>query len=334
MAKIPLKEIAHRANVSISTVSRVVSNPDMVQLDTRQKVFLAMEQLGYRLPVKGRPRGRGKGAIAVIIPAIDSEFFHEFLTELQKELTPLGMYTLLIDTQNQYDLSEFLEQDSGWTALVDGIICFYCTVDQRAHRFLMEKGLPVAIVHNRCPYYFSVMNNDYLGGFDAGAHLWERGYRKLGIVAFDSTEADKERDRINGFNAFLQSRKRIDDTLMYDECPIWIEEVSMEGGYRATALALAADQFQALFYLSDTMAIGGMEYCREHGISIPGQLAILGYDDLHLAKAMNLTTMKQFIPDQAKAVVDYLIKSIENPIPDSQPGELTFTPVVVPRSTT
>ncbi len=335
MAKIPLKEIAKKAQVSISTTSRVLSNPHIVHLDTRLRVFKAMEELGYQVPVKGKPRGRGKGAVALVTPVIHSEFFLEFLTELQDGLTPLGLYPLVVDTRNQYDLGSFLEQDAGWTALVDGVICFFSTIDLRTHQYFLEKGLPLALIHSRCPYYFSVMNNDYLGGYDGAAFLWKRGYRNIGLVSFDPAKSDKFRDRVNGVKAFFQNQQTASmEQEPFSDTDIWIESMSMEGGFKAIERALEKKAYDALFFLTDTMAVGGMEYCRNRGISIPKELAILGYDDLHIAKALNISTMNQFIPDQARAVTNYLKTYFENPIPRNQAGEITLTPVVIPRSTT
>jgi DNA-binding LacI/PurR family transcriptional regulator len=86
------------------------------------------------------------------------------------------------------------------------------------------------------------------------------------------------------------------------------------------------------------MAMGGLELCRERGIAVPGDLALMGFDDIRMAAPLNLPTMKQFIPAKARAVTDHLIRCRDDLFPGSHaeeyPGELTMTPVLVERLTT
>jgi len=329
MARIRLVDVAQRAGVSVATVSRIVNDPLQVHLDTREQVYKAMEELGYQVPLRDKPRRKGKGAIALVTSHRNSEFFSEFLSALQESFFTRNLYPLLVDTRGDFSLSSFLKTDTSWASLVDGVIVFYCDIDEQARDFLRERNLPVAVVHNRCPYYFSVMNNDYLGGFDAAAHLWERGYRNIGVVTWSLTEEGKIRDRLTGFLTYLKEQGQ-----EMDQSRMWVDSMTIDGGYRATEKALQVGGIDALFFTTDTMAVGGMEYCREQGISIPRDLGVLGFDDLRIAQAMNLTTMKQFIPGKAKAIADHLFERFDNPFTTENTEELTFTPVLIHRKTT
>jgi LacI family transcriptional regulator len=343
MAKVRLQDVADRSGVSIATISRIINSPDQVHPDTRAKVYQVMEELGYKKDLREKPRSRGKGAIAVITPHSDSEFFTEFVAALFDYFTEDRIYPLIVHTRGERTLSVYLEQDTSWVNLVDGVVAFFCDIDDQARAFLTNHRLPTVVVHARTSYFYSVMNNDYLGGFDAAAHLWSRGYRYFRVVSW-GTDDSKIRDRVTGFTTFLK-----DQNYDMDSSRIITTQMSIKGGYQATAKLLEGGLWGSgtplgsssdpkpkpcIFYTSDTMAIGGLKYCWEQGIKIPQEIGIMGYDDIRIAQAMNLTTMKQFIPAKAKAVWEYFYRNLGVVPLERVPEEITFTPVAIPRGTT
>jgi len=330
MGKISLKDIAGKSGVSISTVSRVINDPEQVQLQTRDAVYQAMRDLGYKPSLKTDLTKKGSGAIAMISSYKDSEFFMDFTMALQDELSRHKLYPLLIDTRGNNSLSDFIAGNNDWVNLVDGAIVFYCEIDLAARDFFHTRNLPVVTVHNRCPYFFSVMNNDYLGGYDTADYLWGKGYRKFGMVYWNTLKDEKSRDRKIGFCKFLEEK----NMPLNEEEQLVLGDMTMEGGARATEQLLFRYKADVIFYACDTMAIGGMEYCREKHIRIPEDLGIMGFDDIRMAEAMNLTTMKQFIPAKARSVSNHITDAIKGVVPSEFPEEVTFTPVVVERKTT
>lgn len=346
MAKIRLQDVADKSGVSIATISRIINTPDQVHPETRNKVYQVMDELGYKKDLREKPRSRGKGAIAVITPHSDSEFFTEFVTSLFDHFTEDRIYPLIVHTRGEKSLSAYLEQDTSWVHLVDGVVVFFCDIDEQAQKFLVDHRLPTAVVHARNSFFYSVMNNDYLGGFDAAAHLWDRGYRYFRVVTW-GTEEGKIRDRVTGFTTFLK-----DQGYEMDNSRIITTQMSIKGGYQATAKLLEGGLWGSgnqasnktsirenqgkpcIFYTSDSMAIGGLQFCREQGIKIPQEIGIMGYDDIRIAQAMNLTTMKQFIPAKAKAVWEYLHRNLGVVPLERSPEEITFTPVAILRGTT
>lgn len=330
MGKINLKDIAGKSGVSISTVSRVINDPEQVQVQTRDSVYQAMRELGYKPSLKTDPAKNGGGAIALITSHKDSEFFMDFTMALQDKLSGHKLYPLLIDTRGKASLSDFIAGNSDWVNLVDAVIVFYCEIDETARDFFKSRNLPVVTVHSRCPYFFSVMNNDYLGGYDTAAYLWGRGYRKFGMVYWNTLKDEKSRDRKIGFCKFLEEK----NTPLNEEVQLVLGDMSIEGGVRATEQLLSGYKPDVIFYACDTMAIGGMEYCRETGVRIPEDLALMGFDDIRMAEAMNLTTMKQFIPAKARTVSNHIIEALNGAVPSEFPEEVTITPVVVERKTT
>ncbi|MDC7239842.1 MAG: LacI family DNA-binding transcriptional regulator [Spirochaetales bacterium] len=328
MARINLKDIARLAGVSISTVSRVVNGPEQVNPATRERVYEAMRELGYQpgFPSIRREKPR---ILALVTPMLDSEFITDLTIALEKELHPHMIYPLLVNTEEENSLSVALSRDSSWVDLADMAVLVTMEIDDRAHEYLNERGLPFAAVHSRCARSFSVMNNNYLGGYDAASYLWSKGYRKIGVVRWSEVNRSFQEDRLTGFYTRLEELGVSRDSVPEEESAL-----SIAGGAACTRRILRDHDCDALFYSCDTMAIGGIEYCHKQRIAIPDDLALMGFDDIRMAASLNLTTMKQFISAKARSVADYLIgRSRENP-PAEFPEEITITPVVVERQTT
>ena len=169
------------------------------------------------------------------------------------------------------------------------------------------------------------MNNDYMGGYDAASFLWNKGYRSFGMVYWREDQFDrKSMDRKLGFLRFLE-----EEGIPFSENEqIEYSDISLEGGYKATAALLERYRPDAVFYACDTMAIGGMEYCREKGISIPGEVALMGFDDIRMAEAMNLSTMNQFISAKARSVSAHILKALEGELLEKFPKKSQLLPLL------
>jgi DNA-binding LacI/PurR family transcriptional regulator len=328
MKRVGLKDIARLSGVSISTVSRVVNEPDQVHSETRDAVYQAMRELEYQ-PGYRENRGGERAVLGIITPQINTEFAMDLIVALEQELAPHGVYPLLINSRNEHSLSVQLSRDSSWTDMVNMAVFINMDVDERSFHFLKEKHIHCAAVHSRCSYFFSVLNNNFLGGSDAAEYLWNRGYRRPGLILWHDENNPVQSDRITGFLKSMETHG-----LSSASIPREYSSMTAAGGASSTEKILKDHDLDVLFYTSDTMAIGGLEYCREHKIRIPEDIAIMGFDDIRMASSLNLTTMKQFIPAKAKTVVDHLIQSRDSVLPAEYPGEVTMTPVLVERQTT
>ena len=323
-----MKEIARLSGVSISTVSRVVNEPEQVNAETREAVYKVMRELDYKPGFKSSAPGE-KGVLGIVTPYLQTEFAMDLIISLEEELTAHSIYPLLVHTRDEISLSTFLSRDSRWTDLVDMAVLVNMEVDERAHAFLKDKNIHCATVHSRCPHYYSVLNNNYLGGFDAAEYLWNRGYRQPAVVRWGDECAGSQGDRVTGFLKSFEEKGISPDLI-----PCESSVMRTAGGAACTERLLNSNKPDVLFFTSDTMAIGGIEYCRERGIRIPRDIAIMGFDDIRMASSMNLTTMKQFIPAKARSVVDHLISIRSSVLPPEYPEEVTMTPVLVERQTT
>ena len=151
MGKINLKDIAGRSGFSISTVSRVINDPDQVNIQTRETVYQAMRELGYRRSLKKNESQKGKGAVALITSHSDSEFFMDFIIALQQEMASRNLFPLLIDTREEESLSLFLSRNSSWADLVDAAIVFFCRIDEIARIFSKNTVFPLLLYTQDAP---------------------------------------------------------------------------------------------------------------------------------------------------------------------------------------
>lgn len=341
MAKVKLQDVARSAGVSISTVSRVINNPYMVHRQTRETVEKAIRELGF-LPKEGawHPYGSLENntsdsapgrtgpspVVALVSPVNDSDFFFDLQISLQENLLGINHYPLLIHTKGELSLVRFLEKDSAWLDGVDAVVVLSCEIEDEAMDILKQRGVPVACVHQRNRSVFSVLNNDYLGGYDAAQYLWSQGHRKFALVSWDAFRSDRKGDRVTGFTNYLMEHgANIPDSRRI------ASDLSIAGGRKAMAELTRGELPEAVFFTSDTMAIGGLQYCRDEGISVPGTLAIMGFDDIRMASVMGLTTMKQFISVKTRLIVDELSACLRTGRGELDQREVTITPELVRR---
>ncbi|AHC15702.1 LacI family DNA-binding transcriptional regulator [Salinispira pacifica] len=342
MAKVKLQDVARSAGVSISTVSRVINNPDMVHRQTRESVEAAIRELGF-LPKAGASKlhpgsgETGSGSVehgcngtspvvALVSPVNDSDFYFDLQISLQENLLAINHYPLLIHTDGELSLLHFLEKDSAWLDAVDAVVVLSCEIEDRAMEILKKRGVPVACVHRRNRSVFSVLNNDYLGGYDAAQYLWSRGHRRFGLVSWDAFGSDRKGDRVTGFTNYL-----MENGVEIPESQRIASDLSIAGGRKAMAELSRGELPDAVFFTSDTMAIGGLQFCRDEGITVPDTLAIMGFDDIRMASVMGLTTMKQFIAAKTRLVVDELDACLKTGSGELDQREVTITPELVRR---
>ncbi len=287
-----MRDVAEMAGVAVTTVSRVLTNPDHVSPKTLKAVTRAIEKLGY-LPNRtaGSLRSNRSNMIAVLVPNISHSAFAETLQGMADRFRDEG-YQLLIG-HTGYSLKE--EEDLVATLLSrrpDGIILTGYTHTEATTRLLKSARIPIVEMWNLCDHPLDMMVG--YSNFEAARtmtrHIIERGYRRIGYIGGLVMDNDRTRQREAGFMAALEEagievdRKRMDRT-----------EFEFDAG--ATSLRKIMEQrpdTQAVFASSDILAVGIMLECAKLGWRVPDSLAIAGFDDSSMASLMTpaLTTIR------------------------------------------
>ncbi len=312
MARLKLEDIGRMAGVSRSTVSRVVNGERSVRPEVRARVEDVIRRTGYTPNAAARSLVSNRtGVIGLVIPSrVHSLFEDPYFARLIQGIT-------LASNQAGTTLSLFLFQteeeeralyprvvESGY---LDGVIVTATRMADPLVARMTAHDLPVVMVgrpdHDDVSYV-DVDNRD--GGAQAARHLVESGYRRIGMIGAPTNTA-AGLDRLEGFVAGLAESGHTLDPLRRAD-----GDFSEASGYRAM-LTLIERDVDAVFVASDTMAIGAMRAAQEHGLSIPDDLGLVGFDGFQSSERSvpPMTTIRQPVMATAGRAVEILVGLIE-----------------------
>jgi len=288
---IKMKDVAKLANVSPSTVSRVLSNPDLVQKETRERVLEVVELLNYKPNLVARQfRKRETKIILVVVPDITSNFFSRVVRGIDQVASSNGYQVILCDTGNE------IEKERKYVNLLhqkqaDGIILLTARLGQNELESI-SKEFPMVLA---CEYIDelnvpTVSIDNVSSSRKMTEYLINLGHTKIAHIT-GHINGVLGRDRLKGFRqALLTNGIEIDSTYIQEG------DTSMESGYNQTQKLLALeDPPTALFVFNDEMAFGAIKAARAHGLTVPEDIAIVGFDNLEMSTVVTptLTTINQ-----------------------------------------
>jgi LacI family transcriptional regulator len=316
VADLTLDNIARLAGVSRSTASRVVNNHPNVRADVRERVLKVIENTGYHPNVAARTLASQRSwMIGLVLPRSVSSFFSDpyfpRLTQGIAQACNQFDYTLALFLLSTKEDEDKIYPRISRKGLIDGILLQSGQIGDQLSERLVNSNIPLVIFGR--PHqaggvsYVDVDNVN--AAYNAVGHLIRLGYRRIATITGlpDSTVGV---DRKEGYLKALIDRGRAVDPALIGE-----GDFTEAGGYFAMKQLLAARP-DAVFVASDMMAIGAMRAVREAGLSIPGDVAFVGFDDLPLATLPDppLTTIRQPIYRLGIKTVEILIDLIEHGI--------------------
>lgn len=290
-----IKDVARHAGVAVSTVSLVINRKGKVSPATRARVLQAVAELNYHPHRSARGLvTRRSGNLGFILTKNRFSRAEPFYTRvfLGTEFEARGQdyYILLTTVEENFRGEEvprfLLERD------VDGVI-FAGKVPLRLIEYVRDEGLPIVLVDYFPPrgQYSAVLIDNVGGAHLAVSHLIHRGHRRIAFIGGD-LEHPSIHDRLEGYRQALeQAGIQPDDALVVTDQPY----TAVSDGYEAAReLLLRGQPFTALFAANDAMAIGALRHFQEKGISVPDQVAIVGFDDVESATTVQpaLTTVR------------------------------------------
>ena len=195
--KVTIYDVAKRADVAISTVSRVLNGSLNVSDKTKERVQEAIKTLNFRPQVNARKlASKEPQMLAVAVPSFTTPFFNEVLKGVKDELKKTDLDIILYNTGSkdpEEAVINFFDRGSA-----DAVILISIDVSDTAHLHLQSSGVPVVLVNSQHKDYNYFMVNDYQGGFMAGEHLIKSGYERIGMISTPiKTRTSIERE--NGF---------------------------------------------------------------------------------------------------------------------------------------
>lgn len=332
MASASVKEVARHAGVSVGTVSNVLNRPELVAPTTRQRVLDAIDALGFVRNESARQLRAGRSrTIGLIVLDVANPFFTDVARGAEMFAEQNDAVLMLCNSGEDPDRErrhlDMLEEQR-----VQGVLISPVDTDNPRLDQLAQRGVPVVLVdreagRSRC----SVAVDDVLGGRLAGSHLLEQGHRRIAYVG-GPFSIRQVADRHQGIvDAVGQGGDAQGGELTTFEMP---NLTVASGKVAASQIAAmpAGRRPTAVFCANDLLALGVLQEMTRQGLRVPGDVAIVGYDDIDFAAAaaVPLSSVRQPREDLGRTATDLLLDEVNNPDRHSH-RQVLFEPDLVVR---
>ncbi|MFJ1870572.1 LacI family DNA-binding transcriptional regulator [Streptomyces chartreusis] len=326
-----IKTVAARAGVGRTTVSRVVNGSHLVSADARSRVLAAIKELNYvpNSVARGLVTSR-TDAVALVIPESASRlgsepFFAALIRGVSQALADRRTQLQLMLVRDQAEREQLTESVA--ERRVDGVLLVSVHSDDPLPAMLEEMGLPTVLAGRRdADERLSYVHADNAGGAtEAVRHLLRSGRKKVATIA-GPLDMDVGRSRLDGWRAAHEEAG-----LSAPETLIEVGDFSWESGSQAMrSLLERAPDLDAVFAASDLMAIGALEELRRQKRQVPGDVAVVGFEDSPHARWTNppLTTVRQPVEELGSTMVRILADITE---PDAERQQLMLPTELVVR---
>lgn len=302
-----IKDVAEKAGVSVTTVSRVLNNRGYISDATRKKVQQAMKQLNYQPNELARSLYRQKSnIIGVIVPTVSHPFFGELVSSIEYYACKAGYKLLLcnshLEAEKEKDYIDMLRRNQ-----VDGIIMGSHTLNVDEYAFT---NLPI-VTFDRCisdsiPY---IASDNYEGGRIATKLLVDQGCKKIAHISGNLTLNLLANKR---YEAFVEVAEKNNVGYINVQTSI---NVFDDTKYEKIIFDLLKEHqdIDGIFASSDVMAAYAIKVCRRFGKKVPEDIKIVGYDDINIASLAipSITTINQPIDEMSELAIELIIKQID-----------------------
>lgn len=304
-------DVAKLADVSITSVSRMLNAPDKVSLETRDRIIAAIDQLGFVPKAEARARAlRQTGRLGVITPFFTAPSFVQRLRGIASALSKKN-YELVIYTVESATHLESYFTSLPLTGNLDGLIVMSLPVSDANVRRLMMHNLPTVLIEYPHPELNSVVIDDVEGGRMAVEHLVQKGHKRiafLGDTDLPEYALHPVGLRLAGFRQAMEAAGLPVPEDFVRLAPYIQEQTRLS----AAELLNLPEPPTAIFAATDFQALGVVKAARQLGFRVPEQLAIVGFDDLDLAEFADLTTIRQHLDESGRLAVELLISGIKD----------------------
>jgi len=326
--RVSLRQVASVANVSPSTVSRYMRGELSLNADTEARIDSAIAKLGYdRKAAHGT--GDAHSSLALVIPNFTNPFFTAFAERFTSIAQAAGLQTLVIRGGGQHEeeltLARLLDSNIDLSGLV------YGGMSQRSEQLVRatQVGLPVVAIDKQLdvPHGLDTVTVDNYGGaFQATTYLLNLGHRRIALLA-GPREFSTTRARLQGYtDALAREGIGVDPALVRHG-----NHSERLGASVFPHLLGLADPPSAIFATSDISAIGVLSAAEIHGLAIPDDLSVIGYDGIRVSEWLRpkLTTVEQPIDALAQAAIMSVMRQLKQG-QDSRRGDTEPQEVVLP----
>jgi LacI family repressor for deo operon, udp, cdd, tsx, nupC, and nupG len=302
-------DVAHRAGVSASTVSRSLRGMPNVAPATRERVARAAEELSYVASPAASGLASGRTTtVGVVVPFVSRWFFMQVVQGAGDALRAAGFDLLLYQLGDASGRERFFDR-LPLNRKVDGALLVDIALQPDEQARLQALGIPITVVGGAALGVGTVGIDDDRGVSLVVQHLASLGHRSIGMLCGRAEEgldfAIPERRRQQFLRATADAK--IDTRSEWMVTAPW----GLEGGAQAMHHLLGLPEIPtAVFAESDEIAFGAMRTLRRAGIDVPGQMSVVGFDDHELSSVVDLTTIAQPVPALGAAAAELLLDAL------------------------
>lgn len=309
--KISLIDIARLSGVSTATVSRVINNNGRFSEETGERVRKIIEEYGYVPNTLARSlRTNRSQVVGILVPDITNEFFATIAQKIQMELLKHDYSSMICNTDESKEV-EIEHLNILRAQLVSGLIYISgsSTMDKE-----LKNNIPTVYIDRKPHFedgyqYAYITSDNKKGGYLATKELIDAGCRKIAIVRFERKISSYE-ERYEGY------KKALKDFNIKSEAEqiIFVDKVSINRGYDIMKNTYENNlDIDGVFFTTDVLAIGALNYLNEMQINVPKELKIVGFDNISLSNITypKLTTVNQRVDEIAETSVSLLKSMIE-----------------------
>jgi DNA-binding LacI/PurR family transcriptional regulator len=306
-----ISDVAREAGVGVGTVSRVLNNSPRVSEVTRQKVLAAMAALDYVPNPLARRLSLGKTfTIGAVAPFFTRPSFVERLRGVEMALadTEYDLLVYNVETPEKRDRA-LLEIPK--SRRVDGVLIVAFPPSDEDVACLAAVELPTVLINDAPASLSRVMIDDVEGGCIATRHLLELGHRRVAYISDPLQEPfnfSSSRLRYQGYRQVLDEYE-IPFRPQYHRAGEHGREQARQMTHQLLDLE---NPPTGIFAASDTQAMGVLEAARERGLDVPGDLSVVGFDDIEIASYLDLTTVRQPLLESGVQGVELLLETIDS----------------------
>jgi len=337
---VTIEDVARRAGVSPSTVSRTLNNKGRISEETRQRVFEAARELEYPVPVGTGLSRRRTNRIGILFDRrlrslVSDPFYGLVMVGVEEFLRDEG-YQVLFSTFSDREADMAMISEFATERPVDGLIMAGCDIELDCINEAVSMAIPLVLVDNNIvePKVPCVMTDNTAGAREAVEHLIKLGHEEIGFVSGPMTHSSLY-ERYQGYRQAMEANGllvRSDMVIAYDD----VADYDVNGGCRAAERLLErSPRPTAIFAANDSMAIGVMKAAQELGLAVPADLSVVGFDDIELAAHTTppLTTVRVQKRELGYHAARLLLESIDGD-PDRVPYKIAVCTELIVREST
>jgi LacI family transcriptional regulator len=307
---VTIQDVARRAGVSVSTVSRVLNGKVDVASDTQEHILTVIDKLGYTSNFAARSmRSHKKNLIGLVVPDIGFPYSFEILKGINRAIAESKFDLLVYTTGNIRKNGTALHEQHYVSLMNNSVTDGAVVVASIASDFVTDAPIVSVDPHIINPNYPYIQGTNYEGALGLMEYLLGLGHRRIGFIS-GRPEMASAQARLKGYrDALTQAGVEIDDELIVPGD--FVQPPAYQSTYQLLSMK---NRPTAIFAANDQSAMGVYQAADELGFRIPQDLSVVGFDNIPEAKYMGLTTMDQFLDEMGYMSIQMLFKLINHEI--------------------